>query len=277
MGRAPDLQPARCFAWTACRQSWRPKPELKDRRAVQDRDVRRPRGDREAYATRSRKNRGCHAHRDVDRYSSRPTVKKWLADSAKHPRWHRPIHGTDLPANAGSPAIPSAPTATKPTSSPAAVRTSCAFTRNGFTASRPSRSSAPWAGPSIGYDQDGKPILTKEPKLLLNDNDAGKPEGIHLMIGRRPYAAFGNSTGDQQMLEYTKSRRRRAARRCWCCMTMRSANTPTARRRACRIRKVGTFTQELYDRGAERWLDRHQHEERLESPFFFLRSTRGAQ
>ena len=53
------------------------------------------------------------------------------------------------------------------------------------------------------YDESGKPILTKEPKLLLNDNDAGKPEGIHLMIGRRPIAAFGNSTGDQQMLEYT--------------------------------------------------------------------------
>ena len=45
----------------------------------------------------------------------------------------------------------------------------------------------------------------KEPKLLLNDNDAGKPEGIHLMIGRRSVAAFGNSTGDQQMLEYTKA------------------------------------------------------------------------
>jgi hypothetical protein len=57
----------------------------------------------------------------------------------------------------------------------------------------------------FGYDKDGKPILTKEPKLLLNDNDAGKPEGIHLMIGRRPVAAFGNSTGDRQMLEYTKA------------------------------------------------------------------------
>jgi hypothetical protein len=44
--------------------------------------------------------------------------------------------------------------------------------------------------------------LTKEPKLLLNDNFAGKPEGIHLVIGRRPHAPFGNSTGDQQMLEY---------------------------------------------------------------------------
>src|SRR5262249_28313519 len=54
-----------------------------------------------------------------------------------------------------------------------------------------------------GYDKNGKPILTKEPKLLLNDNNAGKPESIHLMIGRRPRGAFGNSTGDQQMLEYT--------------------------------------------------------------------------
>jgi phosphoserine phosphatase len=60
-------------------------------------------------------------------------------------------------------------------------------------------------GTKYGYDKDGKPIITKEPKLLLNDDNAGKPEGIHLMIGRRPVAAFGNSTGDQQMLEYTKA------------------------------------------------------------------------
>ena len=60
-------------------------------------------------------------------------------------------------------------------------------------------------GTKYGYNKDGKPILTKEPKLLLNDNNAGKPEGIHLMIGRRPHAAFGNSTGDQEMLEYTKA------------------------------------------------------------------------
>jgi phosphoglycolate phosphatase-like HAD superfamily hydrolase len=55
----------------------------------------------------------------------------------------------------------------------------------------------------FGYAKDGKPILTKEPKLLLDDDGVGKPAGIHLMIGRRPHAAFGNSTGDRQMLEYT--------------------------------------------------------------------------
>lgn len=58
-------------------------------------------------------------------------------------------------------------------------------------------------GTKFEYGKDGKPFLTKEPKLLLNDNNAGKPEAIHLMIGRRPYAAFGNSTGDRQMLEWT--------------------------------------------------------------------------
>ena len=57
----------------------------------------------------------------------------------------------------------------------------------------------------FGYDKSGKPFLTKEPKLLLNDDNAGKVEGIHLEIGRRPHAAFGNSSGDRQMLEYVKA------------------------------------------------------------------------
>jgi phosphoglycolate phosphatase-like HAD superfamily hydrolase len=55
----------------------------------------------------------------------------------------------------------------------------------------------------FAYDKSGKPVLIKDPKLLLNDDHAGKPEGIQLMIGRRPYAAVGNSVGDKQMLEYT--------------------------------------------------------------------------
>ncbi|HTR02586.1 MAG TPA: HAD family hydrolase [Thermoanaerobaculia bacterium] len=59
-------------------------------------------------------------------------------------------------------------------------------------------------GTKYGYGKDGNPVLTKEPKLILDNNDAGKAEGIYLMIGRRPYAAFGNSTGDRQMLEYTR-------------------------------------------------------------------------
>jgi phosphoglycolate phosphatase-like HAD superfamily hydrolase len=60
-------------------------------------------------------------------------------------------------------------------------------------------------GTKYTYAKDGKPVLIKEPKLVFNNNNQGKPEGIHLIIGRRPYAAFGNTSGDQQMLEYTKA------------------------------------------------------------------------
>jgi phosphoglycolate phosphatase-like HAD superfamily hydrolase len=60
-------------------------------------------------------------------------------------------------------------------------------------------------GTKFGYDKSGKPRLTKEPQLLLRNDSTGKPEAIHLMIGRRPYAAFGNSIGDKQMLEYTQA------------------------------------------------------------------------
>ena len=102
------------------------------------------------------------------------------------------------------------------------------------------------AGVKFGYGKDGKPFLTKEPKLLLNDNDAGKPEGIHLMIGRRPYAAFGNSTGDRQMLEYTKAGdgARLAVLVLHDDATREYAYGPAQGLRATR---VGTFTQALYD------------------------------
>ena len=59
------------------------------------------------------------------------------------------------------------------------------------------------AGTAFGY-QDGKSELTKEPRDVRVDDKDGKPIGIHLMIGRRPLAAFGNSGGDQEMLEYTQ-------------------------------------------------------------------------
>jgi len=61
------------------------------------------------------------------------------------------------------------------------------------------------AAVTYGYDERGKPELTKDAKLILNDDKAGKVQGIHLMIGRRPVAAFGNSIGDKEMLEYTKA------------------------------------------------------------------------
>ena len=105
----------------------------------------------------------------------------------------------------------------------------------------------------FGYGKDGRPLLIKEPRLLLNDDNAGKPEGIHLMIGRRPYAAFGNSIGDRQMLEYTKAGE--GAR-----LSMLVLHDDAKREYAygpaqgLPATKVGTFTQALYDEaGKQGW------------------------
>jgi phosphoglycolate phosphatase-like HAD superfamily hydrolase len=101
-------------------------------------------------------------------------------------------------------------------------------------------------GLKYGYDKDGKPFLTKEPKLLINDNNAGKPESIHLMIGRRPRAAFGNSIGDREMLEYTMAGD--GAR-----LSMIVLHDDAKREYAygpaqgLPPSRVGTFTQALYD------------------------------
>ncbi|MCE5318628.1 MAG: haloacid dehalogenase-like hydrolase [Parachlamydia sp.] len=101
-------------------------------------------------------------------------------------------------------------------------------------------------GISYVYDKNGKPVLIKDPKLLLNDNNAGKPEGIHMMIGRRPYAAFGNSTGDRQMLEYTKAG---DGQRLAMLVMHDDAEREYAYGPAQGLpdTKVGTFTQALYD------------------------------
>jgi phosphoglycolate phosphatase-like HAD superfamily hydrolase len=101
-------------------------------------------------------------------------------------------------------------------------------------------------GTKYGYAKDGKPFLTKEPKLLLNDNNAGKVEGIHLMIGRRPHMAVGNTSGDWQMLEYTKAGD--GAR-----LSMLVMHDDAEREYAygpaqgLPATKVGAFTQALYD------------------------------
>jgi phosphoserine phosphatase len=51
--------------------------------------------------------------------------------------------------------------------------------------------------------RNGKPVLVKLPELDFIDDKEGKPVGIHKFIGKRPIAAFGNSDGDLQMLQWT--------------------------------------------------------------------------
>jgi hypothetical protein len=104
-------------------------------------------------------------------------------------------------------------------------------------------------GTSYGYRQGGRPFLTKEPRLLLNDDQAGKPQGIHLMIGRRPHAAFGNSDGDRQMLEYAMAGD--GAR-----LAMLVLHDDAKREYAygpaqgLPPSRIGTFTQGLYDKAS---------------------------
>jgi phosphoglycolate phosphatase-like HAD superfamily hydrolase len=135
----------------------------------------------------------------VDRFNDE--VKKWLA-AAKHPRWKRPY--TELAYQ---------PMLELLNYLRANGYKTYIVTGGGQDFVRvyaeqvygiPPEQVVGSAGDTkFGYDSNGQPILTKEPKLMLNDNNAGKPEDIHLIIGRRPDAAFGNSTGDRQMLEYT--------------------------------------------------------------------------
>jgi phosphoglycolate phosphatase-like HAD superfamily hydrolase len=183
----------------------------------------------------------------VDEFSAE--VKKWLA-TAKHPRWNRPY--TELPYQP-------------------MLEVLKYFRANGYKTYivtgggqdfvrvyaqqvygiPPEQVVGTMGGTKYGYGKDGKPMLTKEPKLLLNDNNAGKPEGIHLMIGRRPYAAFGNSPGDQQMLEYTTAGD--GAR-----LGMLVLHDDAKREyaygpaRGLPDTKVGTFPQALYDQAKKR-------------------------
>jgi phosphoserine phosphatase len=96
------------------------------------------------------------------------------------------------------------------------------------------------------YNKEGQGVLMRDPKLLLNNNFAGKAEDIYLFIGKHPKAAFGNSTGDQQMLEYAQAGGGAS-------LEMLVLHDDAQREYAygpaqgLPDSKVGTFTQALYD------------------------------
>ena len=179
------------------------KPELKDREPFKTVLS----GDREAIAKLSMRDifeivLATQSGMTVEQF--RADVKKWLA-TAKHPRWNRPYTElvyqpmlevlSYLRANGYRTFI--------------ATGGSSGFVRE---YSEPVYGIPPEhvAGTSqafkYGYDKDQQPILTRESKLVLDNLDAGKIENFWLMYARRPQAAFGNSSSDdQQMLEYVKA------------------------------------------------------------------------
>ena len=94
--------------------------------------------------------------------------------------------------------------------------------------------------------RDGQPALIHAPELFFSNDKAGKPGGINMIIGRRPQAAFGNSDGDRQMLEWATASG--GAR-----LGMIVLHDDAAREYAygpadgLPESKVGTFTPALYD------------------------------
>ena len=99
-------------------------------------------------------------------------------------------------------------------------------------------------------DQDGKPVLMREPKVFFINDHAGKPTGINLFIGKRPIAAFGNSDGDRPMLEYTQASKGMG-------LSMLVLHDDEKREYAygpaqgLPDTKVGRFTQALYDQSQQ--------------------------
>ncbi|WP_062605069.1 HAD family hydrolase [Caballeronia calidae] len=134
----------------------------------------------------------------VDEYDS--TIRAWLA-TARHPKFHRPytelVYQPQLEllaylrANGFKTFIVSGGT----------IEFMRAFADRvyGIPPEQVIGSSQ-----AVSYEmRDGKPALVRQPKLDFVDDGPGKPVGIYRQIGRKPVLAFGNSDGDQQMLEYT--------------------------------------------------------------------------
>jgi phosphoglycolate phosphatase-like HAD superfamily hydrolase len=99
----------------------------------------------------------------------------------------------------------------------------------------------------INYEaRDGRPALVTAPELFFLNDKGGKPVGINMVIGRGPQAAFGNSDGDQQMLEYATAG---DGARLAMIVLHDDADREFAYGPAAGLpeSKVGTFTQALYD------------------------------
>ncbi|MFZ5778734.1 MAG: HAD family hydrolase [Pseudomonadota bacterium] len=141
------------------------------------------------------------SHAGLTTEAFRETVVHWLA-TARHPRFHRPY--TDL--------------VYQPMLELMALLRSRQF-KTFIVSGGGIEFMRPWTERIYGIPPEqvvgssgvtrylmaeaGKPVLMKEAKVEFIDDGPGKAEGINRFIGRRPVLAFGNSDGDQQMLEWT--------------------------------------------------------------------------
>jgi hypothetical protein len=126
-------------------------------------------------------------------------VKDWIA-TAKHPVTKRPLHRDGVSADARTARLP------------ACQRLQDLVSGGGIEFMRVFAEKVYGVPPEqvIGSSiktkfelRDGNPVLMRLPELNFIDDKAGKPVGINQHIGRRSIAAFGNSDGDLQMLQWT--------------------------------------------------------------------------
>lgn len=220
------------------------RPELKDREPF----ATVLSGDREAIAKLSMRDFfeiviGTQSGMDVEAF--REITRKWLAE-ARDPRWKRPF--TELVyqpmievlnffrANGYRTFI--------------ATGGSAGFVReysDKVYGIPPEQVSGTEQSFKYAYDKDRRPILVREPKLVLDNLEAGKIENFWLMYSRRPYAAFGNSSSDdQQMLEYVKAG---GGARLSVAVLHDDAKREYAYGPAQGLpdTKIGTFSQDMYD------------------------------
>ena len=219
------------------------KPELKDRQPFKTVLS----GDREAIAKLSMRDffeivLGTQSGMDVEAF--REISRKWLAE-AKHPRWGRLY--TELVYQPMIEVL-----------NYLRVNGYRTFIATGGSAGfvreysgkvygiPPEQVCGTEQAFKYGYDKDHRPILTREPKLVLDNLEAGKIENFWLMYGRRPYTAFGNSSSDDlQMLEYVKA----GGARLSVAVLHDDAKREYAYGPAQGLpnTSVGTFSQEMYD------------------------------
>lgn len=97
--------------------------------------------------------------------------------------------------------------------------------------------------------RNGQPVLVKIPQMLFIDDKEGKPEAINLFIGRVPVAAFGNSDGDQQMLEWSAASQGKSLQ------LLIHHDDPVREYAYDTKSKIGTFPQSLMDEAKKRkWI-----------------------
>ena len=193
-----------CISSSLCRGPYRRRsqtqhPEWKEKEPFKSHSRRQP-------PRRAGRGRESHAGIAMPPSHSGMTTgvqpdRQGLARHSETSRIQAAVHGAGLPAHARSTGVPAGERIQDIHRLRRRHRVHADFAERVYGVP-PARSSA--ARGKLKFEMhDGKPVLVKLPGDRFHRRQAGKPVAIHRHIGRRPIAAFGNSDGDLQMLQWT--------------------------------------------------------------------------